>query len=255
METLKKALLLAFAAAVPVLAPTFASATETRAGVEPDLQELDEVISYARRLDERIFDRELRFYARYNQLNEADDLDVTCDFVWSDDLWQGFRSMRGRRGCVPVFYMKAQRGSGHFRPFTSDTVGFSGVLGVGVHPGRCSRDRFSRMVASSLDDGSFHDAMYYLQGYAACDLTGYHTNAPDPRLAWSARQDEFRANLVRVISGDAQLQRLAADLNALIDEGGASRDRAAEARHEKWVQVRCVLPPGPRGNKRVGCGR
>lgn len=255
MKNSNKGLLAACSLGCLMLASTFTGATETPAAgaSAPTMQELDEVISYAKRLEERIFDREQRFYARYNVLNDDASLDVTCDFWWKDELMQGFRAALAKRGCVPAFFAESQRSK--YRRAV--------LAGLGASSNCPSfRTAATTTVTGGIfvdDEGRTHLEYYNVLNLAppsgSCYPDTYTPTAPDAELAWHARYNEFRTNLVRVVSSDEELQSLAADLDSLIDEGNASRQRAAEARHAKWVEVRCVVPPAPRGGSRTGCSR
>jgi hypothetical protein len=236
MKKPNKGLRAAFPAALLAMAATLAGATGASSPAAPAVQEFQEAVSHAMRLEDRIFDRERRFYARYNELNEADALDVTCNILWNDGRWGA--GVLINRGCVPNF------------------LGDALATGAGRDaPVRCPASAAAKGTGIQVDaDGVLRRAeLQYARAVGPCYTALHATSTTHTAPAWQARHDEFRANVARLVSGDAELQALAADLQDLIDAGDASRERIAEARHASWVSARCVQPPGPRQKTRGGC--
>lgn len=238
MRKPNKGLLAAVPAALLSMAATLAGATGTSSPAAPAIQEFEKAVSHAMRLEERIFDREQRFYARYNELNEADDLDVTCNILWEDERWGG--GVLINRGCVPNFL-----GDALATRAGRDT------------PVRCPASAAAMGTGSHVDaDGVLRrTALHYAPAVGPCYMALHATSTPRTAPTWQARHEEFRANIARLVSGDAELQALAADLQDLINAGDASRERIAEARHSGWLRVRCVQPAGPRQKTRGGCNQ
>lgn len=202
------------------------------------LDELEAVVVYGQKFEERVLDSETRFYSLYNTLNANDQFDVSCDYYWWED-----RSMMvfgpgvARRGCVPMYFVEA----------VADRVSWEGAM----H--RCSGPSadFGGSIRVQYEDGG---AVGYvpMAGMRSTPTSGscsalYAPIPPDAQLIYLSRRAEFVANLARVMRSDADLQVLAFEADSLAGEGKAHLTAAAEARRQIIGERKCVPAGSPRG--------
>jgi hypothetical protein len=205
------------------------------------LEELDEIILQGKRLEQRVADAEARFYKRYSLLNGRNDLDVSCEFYWEDNVPSGSWLPGRKRGCVPAFYLQA---------ISLNTPAIASIGGCGSSGSGIMRRTFGPVGGYSGDFSTVqagHDYAYSSGGF--CSFMSRPAVQPIPiaaRLAYLNKRSEFLTNLEQVVQSDPQLQTMAGEMEALILEGRDGKRRAVEAARLRRAESKCARPTSPR---------
>lgn len=206
------------------------------AAVPETLEELDEIVSHGKRLQQRIREAEERFYQVYNEVNSSPDLDVTCSFAYQDRSSFGSRILNIRRGCVPMFVANRLRAAPSYAIQSSSpcTYGASNFIYSFVGNSNGQVDMYSP------PDWSGGGPYPY-----SCQTSINIPMAPGPsaELVWLSRRSEFQAHLARAIAMDERLQELASTLHELAAEGRTSLAMINAGRHLRMQELRCIAPP------------
>jgi hypothetical protein len=214
------------------------------------LEELEAVVVYGQRFEEQVLESESRFYRLYNELNTADDFDVSCDYYWFED-----RSLRvfapgvPRRGCVPMYFAEA----------VADNWSWQAAMHSCVTPSSSTFGGSAFADSTRIQYGDGGSVGYVPMANFA---TGFYNGScatssapapPEAQLVYLSRRAEFVTNLARVMGREATLRELAfaADSQAL--EGTEHLKAAREARRLLASERKCVPAGSPRGG--MTCAR
>lgn len=232
-------------------------AEPARAAGPEVLEELDEVVLHGKRLELRLQEAEQRFYDLYNVLNERDDLDVTCRFLYLDRSTPGSRSLGIRQGCVPVYVASAitpasqsPRRETSARPLQNEPTA---LFYEGRH---YTRPGWSGKSGSALAAVPASVATAELPEVLARKLAGSLIARPSEskdnalqvmhepgQLVWMSRRSEFEAQVAGVVARDERLQVLARELNELAAEGRESIAMMNAGRQLGMEERKCVSAP------------
>jgi hypothetical protein len=202
------------------------------------LQELEEIVLYGKRLEQRIQEEEERVYQIYNEVNDQPDLDVTCDFRYLDRSSYGARIIGTKRGCVPEGVARAIRAQRSYGP----------AMSAG-----CTYGNVSRMTTESTMGINGSVQMYSRPNWSfgsshggSCPFSGSWTvgyTTPFAELVWMSRRSEFQTQLARVLAMDERLQDLANKLDELTAEGRESVAMFNAGRQLRMAERPCISLP------------